>query len=195
MSDGIDLIKAILGDADMITSGVPIGSVMGKVKFCSTSSKISDQWEDRLLRKLNFRERNSTQNAIYSNIARRQLNGRAFISEPDVFTLRTSNKAMSFKQKEMLFYINHFFGGLIFTSDNISKYSKWQNEFVRKSFKLKDFHLERVDHDDLLKVYGELEGVSWLYVFNLKNTPVTQYIEGINRELIMNKYDMKIFEL
>lgn len=69
------------------------------------------------------REDVSTPNAIYNTVFRRHLDGRAFLNDPDVFLLRDNNMFMSYKKRKLIARINHIFGNLLFTSDNVEKYN------------------------------------------------------------------------
>ena len=81
-------------------------------------------WDGAPKEKLLHRERVSTKNTIGNTIYRRQLNGRAFWNDPDVYLLRDDNIRLSAKQKEMLAQVNGLFGGLLFTSDDVGTYDE-----------------------------------------------------------------------
>ena len=68
------------------------------------------------------RERVSTRHAILNSIFRRQLSGRAWLSDPDVFFLRDDNLKLSEREKYILSAVNSLFGGVLLCSDNMGEY-------------------------------------------------------------------------
>jgi alpha-galactosidase len=77
------------------------------------------------------RERPSTKNAVTNVIYRRQLNGRAYLSDPDVFFLRSSNISLTDKQKDNLAKLDALLGGVFLTSDDPSAYTEKMKEQYR----------------------------------------------------------------
>ena len=75
------------------------------------------------------RERVSTKNAVTNIITRRMLNGRAYLSDPDVFFLRTENIRLTEQQKEDLARLDALFGGVFMTSDDPGTYT---DEMIRR---------------------------------------------------------------
>ena len=65
--------------------------------------------------RLFHRERVSTKQAIGNTIFRRQLNGRAWLSDPDVFFLREENLRLTAEQKRKLAQVNALLGGVLLT--------------------------------------------------------------------------------
>jgi alpha-galactosidase len=127
MSEAMDWLNEVIGDKDILACGVPLASSFGKVSYCRVSSDVALKWEDGFLANhVRYRERVSTLNALRSTINRSLLNNRAFINDPDVYILRTENNQLTDTQKESLYLINQSLGGLLFTSDNIDKYTKEQ---------------------------------------------------------------------
>ena len=79
--------------------------------------------------RLLHRERISTKNAIVNTVNRRQLNGHAFMNDPDVFFIRTENIRLTEKQKDDLARIQALLGGVFLTSDSPANYT---DDMVRK---------------------------------------------------------------
>jgi alpha-galactosidase len=134
MSDAMRLIKEISRGAILLGCGLPLASGFGMVDYCRIGSDVALSWEDPRLKALGYRERVSTINSITSTIGRQSFSGRFFLSDPDVFILRKTNNRLSVRQRETLFYANHIFGGLVFTSDDISAYDEETLAFYRASF-------------------------------------------------------------
>ena len=65
----------------------------------------------------------STKQSIGNTIFRRQLNRRAYGSDPDVFFLREENCKLTAQQKQTLAQVNALFSGILLTSDMPSRYT------------------------------------------------------------------------
>ena len=60
---------------------------------------------------------------IFKTISR-QLDGRAFRNDPDVFLLRDENNTLTALQKHTLAIVNALFGSVLFGSDDFGKYDE-----------------------------------------------------------------------
>ena len=81
----------------------------------------------------------SAQNAINNSIFRRQLNGRVFTNDPDVFFFRYSNLKFTYQQKILLGFINHICGDVLFVSDNMEEYKACDIENVGKLYEKSEY--------------------------------------------------------
>ena len=124
MCEAMDFLREVIGDKLILGCGVPLGPAFGKVDYCRIGSDVGLNWDGSPKERLLHRERVSTKNTIGNTIYRRQLNGRAFWNDPDVYLLRDDNIRLSAKQKEMLAQVNGLFGGLLFTSDDVGTYDE-----------------------------------------------------------------------
>lgn len=88
--------KAILG------CGVPVMPAFGLVDYCRVSCDVGLDWDDVWYMRLFHRERVSTKQALNNTVFRRQLNGRAYGSDPDVFFLREENCKLTAEQNAPL---------------------------------------------------------------------------------------------
>lgn len=102
MCEAMDFLCEVIGDKLILGCGVPLGPAFGKVDYCRIGPDVGLDWDGAPKEKLLHRERVSTKNTIGNTIYRRQLNGRAFWNDPDVYLLRDDNIRLSAKQKEML---------------------------------------------------------------------------------------------
>ena len=125
MFDAMRLLRELCGDAWILGCGVPLAPAFGLVDYCRIGCDVSLDWDDKPYMRLMHRERISTKNTILNTIFRRQLNGRAFMNDPDVFLLRDYNIKLTSAQKRVLATVNALFGGVLFTSDDISEYTPW----------------------------------------------------------------------
>ena len=123
MFDGMRLLRELCGEAWILGCGVPLAPAFGLVDYCRIGCDVSLTWNDEAYMRLMHRERISTKHSIMNTVYRRQLDGRAFRNDPDVFLLRDDNLKLSAEQKHILATVNGLFGGVQFTSDDVSKYS------------------------------------------------------------------------
>ena len=123
MYDGMRLLRELCGEAYILGCGVPLAPAFGLADYCRIGCDVSLTWDDTLYMRGRHRERVSTKNTILNTVFRRQLNGRAFMNDPDVFLLRDKNNRLTMGQKKMLATVNALFGGVLFTSDNIAEYT------------------------------------------------------------------------
>ncbi|MCH5192929.1 MAG: alpha-galactosidase [Oscillospiraceae bacterium] len=136
MIRAMDFLREVCGDKLILGCGVPVMPAFGRVDYCRVSCDVSLDWDDKWYMRMFHRERVSTKQAIENTVFRRQLNGRAYISDPDVFFLRESNIAMTKARKLTLAKVNALLGGVLLTSDDPSSYNDEQLEIYNKLLKL-----------------------------------------------------------
>lgn len=122
MYDAMKLLRRLCGDKFILGCGVPLAQSYGLVEYCRIGADVGLNWDTKWMRNLNQRERVSTINTLLATINRRGMNGRGFLNDPDVFILRDENNKLIVNQQRTLLIVNHIFGGLVFTSDNINTY-------------------------------------------------------------------------
>ena len=122
MYDGMRFLRELVGDALILGCGVPLAPAFGLVDYCRIGCDVSLDWDDKWYMQHMHRERVSTKQTLLDTVFRRQLDGRAFRNDPDVFLLRDDNIQLSAEQKELLAMVNALFGGVLFTSDNVATY-------------------------------------------------------------------------
>lgn len=137
MCEAMDFIRELVGDKLILGCGVPLWSAFGKVDYCRIGCDVGLDWDDTPLMRLAHRERISTKNTICDTIYRRQLDGRAFWNDPDVFLLRYENLKLSEKRKQQLATVNGLFGSVLFMSDNASLYDEKQKAMYSRTVSLK----------------------------------------------------------
>ncbi len=138
MAEGMDLLRELTGNKLILGCGVPLAQAFGFVDYCRIGSDVSQDWEYKDAALVNYRERVSTINTLKSTIGRRHLSGEVFNNDTDVFILRSENTTLTKEQKRSLFLINLIFGRLIFTSDNINRYSDEEQKIYFSQFPIKD---------------------------------------------------------
>ena len=123
MRRAMEFIRELAGDKLVLGCGVPVMPAFGLVDYCRVSCDVSLSWNDYFFIQFMHRERVSTKQAIENTVFRRELNGRAYLSDPDVFFLRYENIKMDIHQKKELAAINALLGGVFLTSDDPSSYT------------------------------------------------------------------------
>lgn len=168
MCEAMDFIRECVGDKLILGCGVPLAPAFGKVDFCRIGADMGLDWRRN---PFTTREDVSTPNAIYNTVFRRHLDGRAFLNDPDVFLLRDNNMFMSLKKRKLIAKVNHIFGNLLFTSDNVEQYDNDKiNAFLQAvdTNKEKFISAEMTKKRDLTIVYED-KGQKHTLCFNVEN--------------------------
>lgn len=131
MCEAMDFIRECVGDKLILGCGVPLAPAFGKVDYCRIGADMGLEWSKKIDIQ---REGVSTSAALGNTIFRRGLDGRAFLNDPDVFLLRDTNMKMSLEQRKIISTVNHMFGSLLFTSDNVGDYDDEKRQTLLKVF-------------------------------------------------------------
>lgn len=158
MTRAMELLRQWCGDKLILGCGVPVMPAFGIVDYCRVSCDVGLDWDDKWFMRLFHRERVSTKQAIGNTVSRRQLNGRAYLSDPDVFFLRDENLALTEEQKTKLAQVNALLGGVLLTSDDPSEYSDETMKKYRTLLKLRSAENIRVETDSGICVRYILDG-------------------------------------
>ena len=124
MADAMDFLREVCGDCQILGCGVPLASAFGRVEYCRVGPDMSLDFDDKLFMRWLHNERPSTLHTQRNTLYRRQLDGRAFRNDPDVFLLREENTSLSDEQKHTLAIVNALFGSVLFASDDFSRYDE-----------------------------------------------------------------------
>ena len=128
MHESMSFLREVCGNAEILGCGVPLCSAFGKVEYCRIGPDMSLNYDDKPYMRLFHNERPSTMHTQRNTVYRRQLNGRAFLNDPDVFLLRDENTTLSNGQKQTLATINSLFGSVLFGSDDFGKYDSSKHD-------------------------------------------------------------------
>ena len=131
MIRAMKLIRSWCGDKLVLGCGVPLMPAFGLVDYCRIGCDVGPEWDSTALMRMTHRERVSTKNSIDDTTFRRQLNGRAFMNDPDVFFLRDENCKMNAEEKKALYTANASYGGILLTSDDFNKWDECKKETYR----------------------------------------------------------------
>ncbi len=214
MTEAMEFLRKCAGDKLILGCGVPLGPAFGNVDYCRIGPDVTLDWDDHfLVRVLANRERDSTMIAIRNAISRRHLNQRAFVNDPDVFLLRNDNIKLTPAQRKTMALVDHLFGGLLFTSDNIGKYDNEQNAWLERIFRLQPIAFQLVEShpSGLVEVIYSDEEAKRLVIINLSRHkqvlrhqygPITELsfaVEKITGELagkiIVEPFESRIFNI
>ena len=159
MADAMAFLREIAGDALLLGCGVPLASAFGRVDYCRIGCDVSLDWDDKPHMRLMHRERVSTRTTILDSVFRRQLNGRMFWNDPDVFLLRDGQTSLTGEQKQALGTVNALTGGVLFTSDDVASYTEAQSRFLARMLRLREAEVVSAEiSGGLLKLRYRLEG-------------------------------------
>lgn len=159
MHEAMEFLRECAGDAMILACGVPLASAFGKADYCRIGCDVTMDWNDKPHMRLMHRERVSTRNSILNTVFRRQLDGRAFLNDPDVFLLRKNNNSLSASQKKCLAEVNALMGSVLFTSDNFFDYEASETKELSKILKIRNADI----------ISAELEGDSLTLKFIIDN--------------------------
>ena len=150
MCEALDFIRECVGDKLILGCGVPLHPAFGKVDYCRIGADIGLVWTGFKM----ILEDVCTRTTLWNTIFRRGLNGRAFANDPDVFLLRDNNMKMGFSQRKISATINHIFGSLLFTSDNVGEYNGEKMDVLLNIFNNPQPELVYAEFlpDDLLEI-------------------------------------------
>ncbi|MBR1724888.1 MAG: alpha-galactosidase [Ruminococcus sp.] len=145
MCEAMDFLRECVGDKLILACGIPLAPAFGVADYCRIGCDVGLDWNDNAVMRMTHRERVSTKHSMYNTVYRRQLNGRAFLNDPDVFLLRDENMQMYNCQRQSLAAINHIFGSVFFTSDDMDEYGVRQHKTLRTVRSLRDAKVSSVD--------------------------------------------------
>ena len=106
MRRAMAFLRELCGDKLILGCGVPLMPAFGLVDYCRVGCDMTLDWDNNLVMRRTNRERPSTRLSIADTIFRRELSGRAFLSDPDVFFLRDDNIKLTEEQKQTLATVN-----------------------------------------------------------------------------------------
>ncbi len=138
MADAMDWLRELTKGKLLLGCGVPLAPAFKRVDYCRIGNDIHTGWEFKILKSVRASERPSTWSSLTNTITRSSLGNRMFMNDPDVFILRTKKQSLRDDEKALNILINHLFGQLLFTSDDLSEYDtetrKIYEHFIELNF-------------------------------------------------------------
>ena len=132
MTRAMELLRELCGEKLILGCGVPLMPAFGLVDYCRIGCDVGLDWNGSWLMQQTHRERVSTKQTIEDTVFRRELNGRAWLNDPDVFFLREDNLKLTENEKRVLATVNSLFGGVLFCSDDMSAYTPEARAFYEE---------------------------------------------------------------
>ena len=171
MAESMDFLREVCGDCQILGCGVPLASAFGRVEYCRIGPDMSLDFDDKLYMRAFHNERPSTLHTQRNTLYRRQLDGRAFLNDPDVFLLREENTTLTDEQKHTLAIVNALFGSVLFASDDFGKYDEKKRRLFAALCQLQKAEVLRVEQ-------GSLEG-------KLRTVTVTYRQDGAEKQIVL----------
>ena len=159
MCRAMNILRKACRGKQILGCGVPLWPAFGIVEYCRVGCDVGLDWNDTKLMQKAHRERVSTKQSIEDTIFRRELTGRAFMGDPDVFFLREANCNLTSEEKEKLYTVNALLGGMLLTSDALNTYTDAQKAQFQAVRRLMEEATEvTVEADDGVIVRYTLDG-------------------------------------
>ena len=159
MRYGMKFLRECVGDRLILGCGVPLSAAFGLVDYCRIGTDVSLKFDDEPFRRLMHRERISTRNCLINTIFRCYMDGYVFRNDPDVYLLRERDISLSKEQRRSLVMLNHLFGAVYMTSDNVGEYSEENMQMLQEARALAE--VEIIDfaiRDRVVKIEYRLNG-------------------------------------
>ena len=168
MHEAMDFIRSIVPNTQILTCGIPLAAAFGRADYCRIGADTHLTWEHFWLALARNRERVSTLLALRNTVGRRQLDGRAFRNDPDVFILRKQNHKLTQDQQDTLLFVNVLLGNVWFTSDDINAMDAPTKHRYDSLQWLKNRKIISVEtRFDTLKIRFDIDNKTYLCTANL----------------------------
>ncbi len=192
MQESMEFLRECVGEDKMILGcGVPLSAAIGTTDYCRIGPDIHLTWDFKVLKWIRARERPSVLNAIHNTISRRQLSGKWFWNDPDVFLLRKNKNMLSFDEKYSLLLANLLFGHLLFTSDNIGEYDESTLLLYKSIFPLMAVEdVQVIYQDNFYTIHFRIKDKYYLALINtgesskMYKLPDNLYYDNVKQELV-----------
>lgn len=170
MYDAITLIRECVGDRKVLGCGTPLMPCFGRVEYMRIGADMGLSWKEGFIQKISHREDVSSQGAVYNILYRRHLNKRAFMCDPDVFTIRDYNVKFTPSQQRLLATIIKIFGSVLFTSDDVGRYDDTQKKLFAEVMSECEIWVEDVTQiGNEVTVKYSVDGDDRVLKFDMKN--------------------------
>jgi alpha-galactosidase len=169
MWEAMEFLRRLLGNRQMIACGVPLGASFGMADYCGIGGAAQMAWQHPWHRFLRHRERVDALSALHSMLSLWQLNGRAFQSATDGFSLQSEHSKLSPEQQHTFLTINALLGNLLYTSDDLSMYSEGQKSELEEALLLRGSRVKRVFEREpaVWEIDFEQDETQWMALCNL----------------------------
>ena len=168
MHEAMEFLRDCAGDAMILACGVPLASAFGIADYCRIGCDVSLDWNDKPHMRLMHRERISTRNSILNTVFRRQLAGRAFLNDTDVFLLRRNNIPLTEEQKKCLAEVNALMCSVLFTSDNFFDYEAPETKELSKILRIRNAEIISAElENDVLTLKFSIDNKKYIKRYDI----------------------------
>ncbi len=158
MYRAMELLRGLCGEKRILGCGVPLMPSFGLVDYCRIGCDVGLSWRENRIMRIAGREHPSTRRSLDNTIFRRQLNGRAWLNDPDVFFLRADNLHMSEEEKHCLATADSLLGGVLLHSDDMGAWDAAARAAYSRLLQNGEARSLRVRNEDGLGIEYELKG-------------------------------------
>ena len=145
---------------------MPLSSAFNLVDYCRIGPDVSLHFDDVFYMRKMHRERISTKTTLQNTIFRAPMDGFVFRCDPDVFLLRDNDIKLSKEQRRALTILNHLFGSVYMTSDNVASYDAEKRRALEEAERLSNAQILNVQKNDnriTIRYRHEKETASLVY--------------------------------
>ena len=174
MCEAMDFLRECVGNKLILGCGVPLGAAFGRVDFCRIGCDVALKWEEGFIGRIVCSELPSTIRTLNNTIFRRHLNGRAFVNDPDVFFLRDYNIKLTEEQRLIIADVNKLFGGVLFVSDDVARYSERSLDNLKSVFKDDEIEILEAEYmtKSIISIRYTINGIEQELVFDIQQGKV-----------------------
>lgn len=147
MCDAMDFACELTVGKYMLSCAVPLMPAFGRTDFCRIGCDMGLDWDGNFLTRHSAPERPSTKNSVCDTFFRRQLDGRAFLSNPAPFLLRDNDMKLTYSQRMSIARLNGLCGSLLLVSDNGGDYDGAKKKLFTELCEIKNT-LTNIKMDD-----------------------------------------------
>ena len=175
MRSAMKFLRECLGDKLILGCGVPLSSAFGLVDYCRIGTDVSLKFDDEPYMRMMHRERVSTKWCLVNTIFRSFMDGYVFRNDPDVYLLRDRDNEMSKEQRRALVMLNHLFGAVYMTSDNVGEYDEEKKQMLAEAQRLTAAEVKNIEMSGkIVRIEYVLEGEEKTLFYDIAKGVLTE---------------------
>ncbi|MFK7810815.1 MAG: alpha-galactosidase [Saprospiraceae bacterium] len=186
MCEALDFINGICPKASLLTASVPLGAAFGRVAYCELAGFPVNAWKSTWLSWNKVRERRTALANIPTQLNRRQLNQRMFLSSPSLLISGDTKSRYSFNQQQTLLLLNSICraGFIISEKGNTESSGEQTSEYQQALFdQFANIHSVKQLSPNVLQVPFSNNGKEWIAYANLQRSKARLSHQGRPFEL------------
>ncbi len=166
MEDGLKLLRESCEGASILGCGAPLLSSPA-YDFLRIGPDVSDRWENKIVRLAGHYGGVEAKNCLRNTISRFFLDGKCWLSDPDVLILRKGK--LNFNQRRTLILSNFFLSHFLFFSDPLDEVPEESLNLLRELQPYLNFSLNEGQPGDYFTFKGETEDLEVQGFINLNS--------------------------